>query len=70
MNREISDFVFDGPEQDRRIVAVRMRDGTEIDAGCAIEMIRRGDQMRYWTGQHWRDLGLVQRRMWVTELAA
>jgi hypothetical protein len=69
MRYEVSSFVHEGPPQARRIVGLQLTNGSEITSECAIAMIQRhGAEFRQWTGDRWKEVQLIRRKVWTFEI--
>lgn len=71
MPYDVEEVVTRGPEQDRKVVLLRLTDGTEITSECAIAMINnQGVRFRHRTSDGWKTIEVIHKIMWTTELAA
>lgn len=71
MEYEVLDVLRNGPEHATRITGLRLGDGMEITSESAVAMIQyHGAKFIRKVGNRWQELGVVHRRVWLTELDA
>ena len=52
--------VYEGPEQDRRIVGFLLLDRSFMAVGMALSLVRfSGARLRQWSGDRWRDVNVI-----------
>lgn len=69
MRYDVREIVRGDSPQALRVVGLRLSDGSEITSETAIAMIKH-HHARFceWTGDRWREIGIVNRKMIVPEL--